>query len=71
MQDQEVGVGLVGSSQKNKGAGQMKRVGEGADPSLDQLLEDAEVKEFFRFIHDHDMRLAALEALKSKLSHRH
>ncbi len=37
-------------------------------PSLDKLLKDQDVKDFFKFVYENDLRLAALEALKLKLA---
>ncbi|MSP18463.1 MAG: hypothetical protein EXR74_02710 [Bdellovibrionales bacterium] len=36
--------------------------------TLETLLQEQDVKDFFRFVNEHDLRLAALEALKIKLS---
>lgn len=41
------------------------------DPMLEQLLKDQDVRDFFKFVHENDLRLAALEALKLKLSTSH
>jgi hypothetical protein len=40
-------------------------------PSLEKLLKEPEVRDFFKFVYDNDLRLAALEALKLKLAKSH
>jgi len=38
-------------------------------PTLETLIqEDQEVRDFFKFVYENDLRLAALEALKARLS---
>ena len=37
-------------------------------PSLEKLLKDQDVRDFFKFVYENDLRLAALEALKMKLA---
>jgi len=36
-------------------------------PSLAQLLKDEEVADFFRFVYENNLRLAALELLEKRL----
>ena len=38
------------------------------NPSLEKLLKDQDVRDFFKFVYENDLRLAALEALKIKLA---
>ncbi|NBX69238.1 MAG: hypothetical protein EBR01_09795 [Proteobacteria bacterium] len=38
------------------------------DPMWDKLMKDQDVKDFFKFVYENDLRLAALEALKMRLA---
>lgn len=38
------------------------------DPAWEKMMQDQDVKDFFKFVYENDLRLAALEALKLRLS---
>lgn len=38
------------------------------DPAWDKMMQDQDVKDFFKFVYENDLRLAALEALKLRLA---
>ena len=46
----------------------MKAKSKGRDPMLQTLLQDQDVRDFFKFVHENDLRVAALELLNAKLS---
>jgi len=39
-----------------------------SDPAWEKMMKDQDVKDFFKFVYENDLRLAALEALKMKLA---
>lgn len=38
-----------------------------SEPTLKEILKNEDVREFFKFVHENDLRIAAHEAIKMKL----